>query len=73
VANIRLKFVKSYVDRHGKVRHYIRKPGCKPIALPGLVGSDEFMRAYGEALAGTSPHRPRSGQHGRALARSPAW
>jgi integrase len=54
VANIRLRFVKSYVDRHGKVRHYIRKPGCKPIALPGLVGSDEFMRAYGEALAGTS-------------------
>jgi integrase len=37
------------------VRHYLRKPGCKPIALPGLVGSDEFMRAYGEALAGTSP------------------
>jgi integrase len=55
VANIRLKFVKSYVDRHGKVRHYLRKPGCKPIALPGLVGSDEFMRAYGEAAAGTSP------------------
>jgi integrase len=55
VANIRLKFVKSYVDRHGKVRHYIRKPGCKPVALPSLPGSDEFMRAYGEALAGTSP------------------
>jgi integrase len=55
VANIRLRFIKSYRDRHGKVRHYLRKPGCKPIALPGLVGSDEFMRAYGEALAGTSP------------------
>jgi len=52
VANIRLRFIKSYRDRHGKVRHYLRKPGCKPIALPGLVGSDEFMRAYGEALAG---------------------
>jgi integrase len=55
VANIRLKFVKSYVDRHGRARHYLRKPGSKPVALPGLVGSDEFMRAYGEALAGTSP------------------
>jgi integrase len=57
VANIRLKFVKSYVDRHGKVRHYLRKPGCKPIALPGLVGSDEFMRAYGEAVSATIPAR----------------
>ena len=57
MANIRLKFVKSYVDRHGKVRHYIRKPGCKPIALPGLVGSDEFMRAYGEAVSATTPAR----------------
>ena len=54
MANIRLKFVKSYVDRHGKVRHYLRKPGCKAIPLPGLVGGDEFMRAYGEAVAGTS-------------------
>jgi integrase len=50
VANIRLKFVKSYVDRHGKIRHYIRKPGCKLAPLPGLVGSDEFMAAYASAL-----------------------
>jgi integrase len=48
-----LKFVKAYVDRHGKARHYFRKPGCKSITLPGLVGSDEFMAAYGEALANT--------------------
>jgi hypothetical protein len=46
--------VKAYVDRHGKARHYFRKPGCKPVALPGLVGSDEFMAAYAEALSGTS-------------------
>jgi hypothetical protein len=51
VANIRLRYVKAYVDRHGKARHYVRKPGCKPTALPGIVGSDEFMAAYGEALA----------------------
>jgi integrase len=57
VANIRLKFVKSYRDRHGKVRHYLRKPRCKPIALPGLVGSDEFMHAYGEAVSATTPAR----------------
>jgi integrase len=53
VASIRLKFVKAYVDRHGKARHYFRKPGCKPVALPGLVGSEEFMEAYGAALAST--------------------
>jgi hypothetical protein len=52
-----LKFVKSYCDLHGKVRHYLRKPGCKPIALPGLVGSDEFMHAYGEAVSATTPAR----------------
>jgi integrase len=50
VAHIRLKFVKSYVDRHGKARHYLRKPGFKPIALPGLPGSAEFMAAYEQAL-----------------------
>ena len=53
MASIRLKFVKAYVDRHGKARHYFRKPGCKPVPLPGLVGSDEFMAAYGQALANT--------------------
>jgi integrase len=47
-----LKFVKAYVDRHGKARHYFRQPGRKPVALPGLPGSDEFMAAYGQALAG---------------------
>jgi integrase len=45
--------VKAYVDRHGKARHYFRKPGCKPVALPGLPGSDEFMGAYSAALANT--------------------
>src|SRR6516225_3422527 len=51
MANIRLRYVKAYVDRHGKARHYFRKPGCKPVALPGLPGSDEFMAAYSAALA----------------------
>jgi integrase len=46
-----LKFVKAYVDRHGRARHYLRKPGCKPVALPGMVGSEEFLEAYGKALA----------------------
>jgi integrase len=54
VANIRLQYAKSYVDRHGKARHYLRKPGSKPVKLPGLVGSPEFMAAYGEAISITS-------------------
>ena len=53
MASIRLKFVKAYVDRHGKARHYFRQPGRKPVALPGLPGSDEFMAAYAAALANT--------------------
>jgi integrase len=57
VTNIRLRYVKSYIDRHGKVRHYVRKPGCKSMPLPGLVGSPEFMAAYGEAVS-TTPTRP---------------
>jgi integrase len=53
VGSIRLKFIKSYVDRHGKARHYFRKPGCKPVPLSGLPGSPEFMRVYEAALANT--------------------
>jgi integrase len=62
-----LKFVKSYRDRHGKVRHYLRKPGCKPIALPGLVGSAEFMAAYQQAVSATTPaHTEIAGTRTRA-------
>src|SRR5262245_26857364 len=50
MTNIRRRYVKAYVDRHGKARHYFRRPGCKPIPLPGLPGSDEFMAAYWAAL-----------------------
>ena len=50
MANIRLKFVKSYRDRHGRVRHYVRRPGRKLVSLPGIPGSDDFMTAYASAL-----------------------
>jgi integrase len=55
MTNIRLRYVKSYIDRHGRVRHYLRRPGMKPIALPGLPGSTEFMAAYSQGLAETTP------------------
>jgi len=51
MARIRLKFVNDFTDRHGKVRHYFRRPGHKAIALPGAPGSSEFMDAYQAALA----------------------
>src|SRR5262249_48854747 len=53
VASIRLKFVKAYVDRHGKPRHYLRRKGHRDVVLPGLVGSEEFLEAYSKALADT--------------------
>jgi integrase len=31
---------------YGKVRFYFRRSGCKSVALPGMPGSTEFMRAY---------------------------
>ena len=50
MAKIRLQFVKSYINRHGKVDTYFRRRGQKLVRLPGLPGSPEFMTAYNEAL-----------------------
>src|SRR4249920_213794 len=55
MTRIRLQFVHEYLDRHGKLRRYFRRPGFKRLALPGIPGIDEFMTAYQEALAGQVP------------------
>lgn len=48
--------VKAYRDRHGKWRRYFRRPGYRSVALPGEIGSVEFVTAYKAALAGeTAP------------------
>jgi integrase/recombinase XerD len=52
MANIRLRYVNTFTDRHGRVRHQCRIPGRRSFALPGLPGSSEFMEAYQAALAG---------------------
>jgi hypothetical protein len=52
MANIRLKHVNAFRDRHGKLRFYFRRGGRKAVPLPGLPGSAEFMDAYSIALAG---------------------
>ena len=53
MATFRLKYVTQDVDRHGNVRCYFRRKGQKKIRLPGKIGSEEFMAAYGAALDGS--------------------
>jgi integrase len=55
LTKIKLKHIHEFVDRHGKVRRYIRVPGRKRIPLKGAPGSEEFMTAYQAALAGEAP------------------
>jgi integrase len=56
MTRIKLKHINSFKDRHGRLRFYFRRPGCKSVALHGLPGSSEFMRDYETALAGdTTP------------------
>jgi hypothetical protein len=73
VAVIRLPYVKSYVDRSGKVRRYFRKPGSKTVPLPGVPGCAEFMSAYQDALGEPSPktRSARTGQRRRIDLRLP--
>lgn len=54
-ANAKLPHVKTFKDRHGRVRHYLRRKGFAAAALPGEIGSPEFMAAYDAALARPSP------------------
>jgi integrase len=57
MARVRLDFVHTFRDRHGKRRHYFRRRGFKSATLPGLPGSAEFMEAYQAALAGDTVPR----------------
>jgi len=57
MANLRLRFVHSFIDHNGHPRHYFRRPGYKRVTLPGLPGSAEFMEAYQAALAGQTAPR----------------
>jgi integrase len=59
------KFVQQFIDRHGKPRFYVRRPGCKRVPLPGLPWSPTFMAAY-EAATGDAPKQLEMGA-GRTL------
>lgn len=58
MTSLRLKYVKRY-EAGGKVWHYFRRKGHKPVALPGMPGSAEFMAAYQAALGGGSDQQPK--------------
>jgi enterobacteria phage integrase len=51
VATIKLQFVNSYRDRHGRLRHYFRRRGSPKLPLPGTPGSAVFMEEYSRLLA----------------------
>ncbi|MDQ1079726.1 tyrosine-type recombinase/integrase [Pseudoroseomonas cervicalis] len=55
---IRLRYVQRFVDRYGKARYYVRRPGTKRAALPGQPGSPEFMAAYQAAMAAAPDKAP---------------
>src|SRR5215217_834691 len=42
--------VHGFVDRHGRPRFYLRRPGLKRVPLPGLPWSPEFMTAHDAAM-----------------------
>lgn len=55
-------YVECWTDRHGKVRAYFRKGKGPRVTLPSSIGSEEFLTAYQEALAG----RPQKATRARA-------
>ncbi|MCK1693100.1 tyrosine-type recombinase/integrase [Bradyrhizobium sp. 144] len=48
---VRLRYIHSFVDRHGKRRFYFRRRG-KQTPLPGRPGDPDFMQAYYRAREG---------------------
>jgi hypothetical protein len=58
MTQIKLRYVKRYADRHGKVRYYFRR-GNQKGTLPGLPGSDGFMDAYA-AYLGSEEVQPKT-------------
>ena len=59
MALLRLPYVRTYRDRHGRLRRYFRRRGQPDIPLPGEVGSEQFVAAYQAALgAPTKPPSP---------------
>lgn len=61
MASLKIKFVKRYADRHGKVRYYFRRPGYPSAALPDLEDPG-FLAAYAAANARPKQGKPLPGK-----------
>jgi site-specific recombinase XerD len=48
---VALPYVHSYRDRHGRLRHYLRRAGHRKVPLPADLHSPEFLAAYQDAMA----------------------
>jgi integrase len=59
----KIPYVKEYTDDCGVRRRYFRRKGFKGGALPGRVGSPEFMEAY-QAFIGGKPAPLAKGHNG---------
>ena len=62
MARIDFPFVKTYRDRHGRLRSYFRRGTAKPVALPGPQGSPEWIDAYRSARAMSDAAAPKHGE-----------
>ena len=69
MATLKLRYVNSYRDRHGKLRHYFRK-GTIRAPLDGAPGSAVFMKEYQRLLA---QHAPAPLKRGKSEEGTVAW
>lgn len=53
----RMPYVNEVTDRAGRKRYYFRRHGVSAGILPGEPGSDEFLKAYADKLAGRTSDR----------------
>jgi hypothetical protein len=49
------RFTHGFIDRHGRPRYYLRRPGFKQVPLPGLPWSPEFMAMHEQIMASQPP------------------
>jgi integrase len=71
MTNVRvdLPYLKEDTDRHGNIRIYVRRNGCK-IRIRAPKGSPEFARAYAEAVHALD--HPGGAKVGRGIEPAPA-
>jgi integrase/recombinase XerD len=53
MAEIKLDYVNSFINRHGKPCHQFRRKGHKKVTIKGRPGSPEFMARYHELIEKT--------------------